>query len=108
MSLNHFSFSGFAGLYVLNPKSVLNTKKLKSYRNPKPVPTAISFKEFTPLKTDFSFEILSKTFHILPASTKTALYKFPNTLNLNSLLSVSYILATIKSKILSLEPGPRL
>ena len=43
-SLSHLLPLIWAGLCVLNPTSSLKTKKLKSYLNPIPVPTASSLK----------------------------------------------------------------
>ena len=107
-SLNHLLPSIWAGLCVLNPTSSLKTKKLKSYLNPAPDPTASSFKSERLSKVIDLSSTLSLKFQILPISINKAPLSFPLILDLYSKLKAILKFASLNSFILLLLPGPNL
>lgn len=89
----------------MSPRS---TKKPKSYLNPKPEPTAMSFKESNPENVARSSSISSKTFQMFPASTNKAPFKSPNRLKRCSALRAILKLASLNSLVVFKLPGPKL
>ena len=71
-----------------------------------PVPRAISFKDAKPSKVASGSSTLSSTFQILPASAKIAPLISPAIGNLYSRFKANFRLASLKSLIAEVLPGP--
>ena len=96
------------GLNVLNPVSNRKTKKSKSYLIPKPEPIAISERSSKPLNLISSLSTSSQRFQMFPKSTNSPPFKDPVIAKRYSRLKANLKLASLKSFILLLLPGPNL
>ena len=96
-SVSHlFDFSS-AGLWVLKPVSSRKINSPKSYRTPKPDPTASSLKSSNPSKRLLGSVTSSKTFQIFPTSVNNAPLNDPNRLKRYSTFSASLKFASLNS-----------
>ena len=89
----HFELVESDGSRSLIPISSLSVTKLKSKRNPVPVPTAMSFMNLLNLNVAPGREESSLNVHMFPASRNNAPSRIQNNLNLYSALASSLISA---------------